>query len=188
MSELLKIGELYSPKRSSWPERADFNIRNGAPELRLFLNSPSSAEIQAVASGKKTFALFIEDPVIVLCYQFVVPGKPPAIPWSDAPFSMHLVAETLPDEAVPIEMPDLLQERVLLTTLLIDARTGILKVINASTFSTDFTASLALAVKHQMALPWDAEQFDRALQSIYRRYPDARALATAANIRGEGGE
>lgn len=188
MSHILQVGKLYHPDRVRWPERADFNVRSGAPELRLFVAAPTANETQAVSRGVASFALFVEQPVILFCYQFAVTGQAPAFPWSDAPFSIHLLSAAFPDEGTPPELPQPFEERSLLQVLLVEAGSGILKVIRALTLPPDFSAELAVAVREQSELTWNEAQFDSALKSIYSRYPSSQSLIGAARIRGKGGK
>lgn len=152
------VGELYHPGRTNWPECAQYSYRSGADELLLFLRDPNPAEVKSVRKGDADFALVVRPPLLVLCYRFR-----PAIPWSDAPYSWHLVA---PEQqtAPPFEVD---QPHALLSVMLIDAATGIIRAIRALTFSPDFTAALQVAIAEQAAQPWDQRQYDDALAALY---------------------
>jgi hypothetical protein len=174
----LSVGQPYNPARRSWPECAQYNYRNGSHELLLFLASPSEREVKSVRGGESEFAILVAQPVIVLCYRFAS-----GLPWSDAPFSWHLVPEAereLPPEPGP-------EQRATLQVLLVDAATGIVRAIRLVTLSPDATMILHRAIAEQAAEPWDPGSYDRALEELYRRYPSSEAMARAAVVRVVGG-
>jgi hypothetical protein len=187
-AHVMKVGSLYSPDRTYWEERNEFNISNGMPELRFFFKSPGKAEIEAIQRGEASFALFVEQPVILLCSQFGVPGKPPALPWSDASFSIHLVRAQFPEEAIVPEIPTNDSQRYLLQVVLVDAETGIIKAMRALTFSAPFTRELIEAVREQDAMRWDKVYYEGLLRSIYKRYGTPKDLVADARTRCKGGK
>lgn len=81
-----RVGEPYIPGRTRWPEGVDFNYRSGALELRLFFSRLGDRDVRDIRQRECEFALYVEQPLIVLLYRF---GQ--AVPWSDAPFTIGLV-------------------------------------------------------------------------------------------------
>lgn len=174
-----RVGALYLPGRTSWPEGTDYSYRSGGHELRLFWRSPSASEVRNVKSGPASFALSIHGPVIFLLYRFG------GMPWSDQPFTIHLVPED--QRAVP-PPTGISEGRALLTTILVDASTGIVRVLRALSWSPAFTAAMHLAIREQDAAGWPGQAaYDRALADTYRHYPTADALLATARSRTEGG-
>lgn len=174
---IYKVGEPYSSTKTHWPEGIDYNYRAGQHELRLFRRTPSPQEITDVKSGESRFALAVERDIIFFCYKF---GQGP---WGDCGFSIHLVPEA---ERILPELPAE-NERVLLTTLLIDAETGLLKAIRVVSLSPKFTRKLHQAILDQAARPFP-DDYDRQAEATYRRYTSARLASDRAIVRCIGGE
>ena len=179
MTTILSLGQQYIPGRSQYPEAVQYNWRGGQHELLMWLASPSRAEISDIRQGQAEFALVVEPPLIVLLYRF---GR--AIPWSDAPYSWHLVPEaeqTLPDTT------DAIEPHALLQVILVDASTGLVQGLRAVSFSPAFTAALHSAIAEQAGQPWDAGAYNAALASLYGRYPSSTELLGQARSRTRGG-
>jgi len=88
--QLYKIGELYNPNRTHWPETIQYNFRGGEHELVFFLQSPSRDEILAIKKGSSKIAFLFEQNILFCIYEFSL--KRPIID-GDAPYSIHLVPE-----------------------------------------------------------------------------------------------
>ncbi len=174
---IYKVGEPYSPTKTHWPEGVDYNYRAGQHELRLFLRTPNRQEITDVESGEARFALAVERDIIFFCYRF---GQGD---WGDCGFSIHLVPE---DERILPELPKA-GERALLTTLLIDAETGLLKAIRVTSLSPKFTQRLHRAILGQAARPFP-DDYDQQAEAVYHRYTSAQLAMNRAVVRCWGGE
>lgn len=173
----ISVGRPYIEGRSSWPEASEYNYAANGHELRLFWPSPSDAETAAVRGGRMDLAILVRQPVILLLYR--ITG---ACGWSDAPYSWHLVPEShrdLPDEPKP-------DERALLQIVLIDASTGIVRAIRATTLTPHATNALHRAIRAQSAAPWDAGDYDAALQQLQQRSCDDLAAAAQVTMRAGG--
>jgi hypothetical protein len=179
-----EVGKPYSATRTHWPEGGEYHYRQDAHKLRLFYRRPSPAEVTAVRSGEASFALFIAPPVLVFCYKFGSPGR--GIPWSNAPYSAHLVraVETLDPPPVETLGPE---SRALLFVHLIDAETGILLAKRQVRFSPQFTRALHGAIADQLAVPWDPAAYDAARLTLYARYSTSEAFAASAHASCLGG-
>jgi hypothetical protein len=57
---VLTVGKPYDPSRPVWPQGADYNFRDGAHELRIFLPQAGKTEVAAVEDGKIEFGLIID--------------------------------------------------------------------------------------------------------------------------------
>ncbi len=172
---LYEVGQLYNPKRTSWPECAQFNYRGGEYELVLFYNQPAADEVRDIRSALSQFALVVIDRMIFLLYKFGL-GQ-----WSDAPYSWWMVP---PDQrTIPNHEPGS-EERILLQIILVDAATGIIKVLRAVSFSPAFSQALNQAVRDQATSEFDA---DAAIRQAYQCYPDSRDMLKAAIATTNGG-
>jgi hypothetical protein len=182
-----RVGDRYHPDRTFWPERGEYNFRQGEHELRLFYASPSKAEIAAVRAGEAHFALLAAPPVIIFCYRFAAaPGFEAGIPWSDAPYTWHMVPED--QRTLPLDLPHP-TSRALLNIVLVDAGTGIIRALRAVTFSPEFSRALHRAIHDQAASSWRGQRhYEEAVEALYRRYPTSEAFVAAAQDRCTGGE
>jgi hypothetical protein len=180
------VGDPYNPLRQRWPEGAQYHYRGGSHELLLFFRSPTPRAVRAVESGPCEFGLVAEGPLIAVLYQFrvaVSPGAAPAIPWSEAPFTIHRVPV---DERMLPALPDDPEQRAVLTAILIDADTGIIRAIRAVTFSPAFTAELEEAIREQARLPYDSATYEQLQAGLERRFPTTEALLALARVRCAG--
>lgn len=179
MATTLSVGQPYAPGVSRYPECTQYNFRAGAHELILFYGSPSKGEVYAARKGTAEFALALPSPqVIILAHRF---GDD--LPWSDSPYSWHLVPERERD----LPSADLEQSmRAQLRVVLVDAATGIVRALRLLTLSPAFTRALHAAIREQAALPFDG--YDRALREAYARHPSTDSLVARAAIRCTGGE
>lgn len=190
MSDLheLRVGQLYIPGRTSYPEAVQYNYRSGGHELLMWLANPRESEVEAVRAGPCQFALLTWRDVIFFLYRFEhLRG---GIPWSDAPFSIHLVPpdqRTLPAPLSEIAHdPD--EARALLQIILVDAGTGIVRALRAVTLSPAFTAALHAAIRAQAERPWPGDAaYDAQIQAAYAAYPSTRQMVKAAQSRTKGG-
>jgi hypothetical protein len=180
MGHLIERGRLYNPNRKSWPEGVYYQCRSGEHELLLFLSEISAAERQAVRTGKAEFGLLVQPPTIMFLYRF---GD--ALPWSDSPFSIHLVAD--PAERIVPPVPAKGQ-RTILTAVLVEAPTGIVEGIRALSLSAEFGRLASEAIADQLAAPFDQAGYDTALQRLYDRYPQTAAMVPNAAILEVGGK
>ncbi len=91
------------------------------------------------------------------------------------------------ERCLPPEEPTA-QTGALLTTLLIDAATGILRVIRAVTLSPSFTATLHAAIGAQAAVPWNGTRYDAMRAAVYARCPTSAAMVAETLVRTRGGD
>lgn len=175
---VLSVGALYHPSHTRWPECAQYNYRAGEHRLELFFASPEVREIREIRRGQAEIAVLVGPRAIWLLWRF---GEGP---WSDAPYSIHLVPEedrTLPPLASETETRSVLQ------VVLVDAATGVLRAIRAVSLSPQVSATLDAAIRAQAAQPWDEAAYDREIASTYARAPSSESLVRLAQARCVGG-
>lgn len=177
------VGESYLPNGGPIQERVEYNFRSGGHELLMSLANLSQKEVQAITQGSAEFALFVQGDMMLFLYRF---GD--AVPWSDAPYSWHLVPSeqrTLPSEISAAE-------GVLLSIVLVEATTGIVKGIRVVSFSPEFSSSLHQAMPPRAACPLGIAlqalrpfppDYDEQLTAIYQRYQKSELLSTKAIAR-----
>lgn len=187
---LLSVGRPYNPARRSWPECSQYSYRGGQHELVLFFSAPTRHEVEAVRTAECEFGLFVEPPVLLVCYRFGSAGKG-FVPWSDATFDWHKLAASRPAEATPPPWeggsPEL---RAILSVVLVSAEDGIVRALRQVSFSPEFTRALHKAIWEQAHAPAESRpggRFEAVHQAIYARHPTAEALAAACPVRTIGG-
>jgi hypothetical protein len=175
------VGKLLVPGKTSWPEVSEFNyFDGGTAELMLRLTHPSAATIQSIRHGPATFALAPIGDVLFFLYAFS-----PALPWSAAPFSWHLVH---PDrrQSPPTQIDE--PEGQLLQIVLVDAASGIVEALRVITLTPDFTRALYDAIRRQVTRQFPGRTgYDAQLAEAYREYPTTADLLNEATASMESG-
>ncbi len=172
-----QVGTLYSPTRTSWPEAGEYNYRARTHELRLFFAHLTPADVRAVSHGPADFGLLVHRDVLFLLYHF---GK--AVPWSDAPYSLHKVAQVYPDEALP-PPADLHGQSAALNILLVEATTGIIQALRLIGLPGPFSQALHDAIRAGWDAPFTEASYNAQIDEAYRLYPNSEAMAAAAQFR-----
>lgn len=179
-----RVGRLYSPTRSRWPEVMQYNYRGGGHELVLFLGRPTAGEIGAVREGAAEFALWEHEDLLVLLYRFV--GRATTLGWGDAPYTIHLVPAG--ERALPPVGDDLGPEsRALLQVLVVDAGNGIIRAMRQVTLDPPFTRTLHEVIVAQAARPWSEATYDAQVSLYQARYRNPDDLVRVAQARTRGG-
>lgn len=179
---LYSVGQLYNPSKTRWPECTQYNFRSGSHELLLFYARPTDREVESIRTGRVDLALAVEasGDLVILVHRFA------SGPWSDSPFSWHLVPEA--ERSLPAD-PESDEERALLSITLVDAATGIIRVLRAVTLSPEFTRSLHDAIRDQAARPWrGASQYNADLRTLYANASCERLAEVRAIARCRGGD
>lgn len=181
----IRVGELYVAGRTSWPEAIEWNWAKDLNELRLFFTNPSSQEIQAVKRGKVEFGLVVRQDIIFLAFRFLpAPGNQQGIPWSDAPYTYHMLPQDR--KGLPEADPGP-EERSLLQIVLVDAGTGVSLAIRGVTLSPEFTQKMFAAIRAQAEQPFNQQVYDQHLRGVYTTY-QSKQLYSLARARCTGGQ
>jgi hypothetical protein len=164
--KVLKVGEPFEPGKTHYPECAKFDFTPSGPALFIFLVSPAPEEVEAIRSGPFRVGFFesaiIEDgrhkgTIIFLLFKF---GD---LPWLDAPFSIHLA-----QCKTPAEIEEGLGYG--LNIFLIDANTGILRVMRLVGLGTEWSRRFRQAMLEQDGAGFDPEAYDAEIRRMYRMY------------------
>jgi hypothetical protein len=179
MTTTLAVGKPYMPGHRTFPEGSDYNYRSGAHELRLFLAHPTPKGVAAVESGPVEFGLMVESEGLFLVVRF---GRALSF---DCSYQWHRVdpAERVPPPSHEETSPEL---RVLLTIILVDAQSGLVRALRAVTFAPEFTRAIHCAIADQITRPFDDAAHSRWADSMLRYSTDQ--LWARTTIRCRGGE
>jgi hypothetical protein len=173
-----EVGKPYNPKVRTWPPGSQYNFRSGSHELLLFFEKPTEREIESIRKGAAEFALVVEPPLIVLLFRF---GQ--AIPWSDAPYTFHVLPEAekqLPtgwEEGSP-------NTRALIDIYLISCETGIIRAMRQVTVSPEFTRSLHKSIWEQANAPYDAKTYNLTLANMFKLNTEQLLARTKYHSKG----
>lgn len=123
-------------------------------------------------------ATFESDDPIFFLYRFG--GQP----WSDAPYSWHLVPAA--ERVLP---PDPLgpDDRPLLTVILVDAASGLVRALRALSLPPPVAAPLHAAIRAQATAPFDPTTYDLRLTALYAQYPTTPRLLGQSVARAQLG-
>ncbi len=176
---LYKVGALYIPGRTSWPEAGEYNFRSDTHELRLFVEGLTAEEVETYRHGRLELGLYVSSGVIFILYRF---GNDP---WSDAPYSWWLVPEG--ERSLPEGIPTPESWRLLSITV-VEATTGIIEVLREVSMSPQFTVALQTAIQMQASKAFDRAVHDKAIALAYRMYPHSNQMAQHALIKCIAGE
>ena len=80
------------------------------------------------------------------------------------------------------------ETRELMHITLVDADTGVIRVLRVASLSPEFSAKLNDAIRAQAARPFDQRDHDAAIADAYARYPHNNDMVGAADIRCTGGD
>lgn len=167
----LVVGQPFVPERRSWPaDTFEYRYFSGHHLLQICVASPSERDIEAFSKGRMSVALYYEQNVIF--FLFRIEGF---MDWSDQAISIRLVAEA--DQDLP-PLPD--GARIPLTLVLVEADTGNVAAMRMVTFSPRLSRLMHLWLRAQKDLPFRREDHMAAVQDVYRRFPDSKALVKAA--------
>lgn len=178
----LKVGELYHPGKTEWPEAVEYNYFSGTHELRFILKDPSRYVTEVIRKMPVQLGLFLQGDIILLVYKFI-DYKKQLVPVNGySPFSIHLVPETqrtlppIPADGEHVEE---------LNIHLVDADTGILRSARKVPLSSEFSAGLCNAITGQSRIPITDDYNDR-LHEIDKKFPDNEALMEQCQVKCTG--
>jgi hypothetical protein len=174
----LEVGKLYVQGRTQWPETPEFNWLDSGPELRVFFAKPTPVEVAQFRTGSAGFGLVLSEGIVFMLAKFGT------LAWMDAPFHHSMIPTG--------RRPDLNQEfgpetRALLQSYLVDAATGILRVIRAVSLSPEFTRQLHTLIVEQAKHPMTRGEYEAAVDTAYRNHPITKLMLAKSLITSKGG-
>jgi hypothetical protein len=166
---LLAVGKPYHPDLRVWSEGADYNFRDGAHELRVFLPRASKAEITSVEEGPIEFGLWWDWPDLFVLSQFHDKRSRRLVMSFDCPYTWHRLA---PEDRVK---PPAWEEvnpalRAVVNVVLIEATSGIVLALRICTYSPEFTRALHRTIADQAAMPYDKITHESRIEDITREF------------------
>jgi len=158
---MFAIGESYIKTRKAWTPGTEYNFKDGGHELRLFVENPTRKEIDDYQNGEIELRLCTKCGLLMLVFKF---GNQP---WCDASYNWNLVpaeSQILPED------PDAPDIGATLAIFLVDAHTGILKVMRVIGMGNEFTKTLHSVIRKQMLQPFDRDKHFEQVELVYKMY------------------
>lgn len=152
-----EVGKLYREGITKYQEGPRFDFTQSGAILEIYYNRPTEQEIQNIRCGKFELGFVEKDGIIFMIFKFGS-GQ-----YMDTPYTIYL--------SQPFEFMEL--ESGLgfsLSIHLVDASTGILKVIRFVGLSTDFSKRFQKAVERQKSFKFNKEEYYKMIDKIYRNY------------------
>lgn len=155
----LEVGQLFEPSVTHYNEGVKFDFTQGGPILLIFFEHPTAKEVESIRSGKFTMKFYDTDNIIFMFFKFG------SLNWMDAPYTVHL--------SQPFGFSkELKQENIGfgLQIYLVDAATGILKVIRLIGLGHEFSSLLRDAILKQKETPFNRGVYMFKLNELCKRY------------------
>lgn len=165
----------------AWSDTVRQTYPEAGHELVLAHRGVSDRQARAVGFGPASFALVVEPPLLILCYQF---GD--AVPWSVAPYRWHLLSP-MERYVTPFESVDS-SARALVRISLVDESTGRLRARRDVPLSITITRAWNAFVRRHASRSCSEARYNAALTQFFRRFPTTEALlsyAIATSLDGE---
>lgn len=153
----LEVGQLFEPGRTHYDEGVKFEFTQGGPILLIFFDRPTEKEVESIRSGKFIMKFYDTDNIIFMLFKFR------SLNWIDAPYNIHL------SPSFTFE-PMSETQGFGLQIYLVDAATGILKVIRYIGLGHEFSIRLRDAILSQKSRPFDEGIYNFKINDIYKRY------------------
>jgi hypothetical protein len=170
MYHLTKVGELFIPGRTQYPEGVRFEYAESGPYLIFTFRNPSPEEIEAVRKGKVELALHETSPVLWILHR--IEGLEQ---WSDCPFSIRIYDGMGRKFDWSEEIED--GKGIGLNVILVEASTGVLLVQRLVGLSTKFSRELRSAILRQIEQPFSKADYAATVDRIYTNYSTKKLLS-----------
>lgn len=157
MLQKLEVGKPYQEGKISYREGLKFDFRQDGAGLYITFDTPTTKEIDSIRNGDIEISVYPKDELLFLLFKFG------SLPWMDAPYSAHL--------SEPFTFEELTEGKgYSLFIVLIDAKTGIVKVIRQIGLSTKFSTQFQKLVEKQKEMPFDKQEYDRKINEVFANY------------------
>lgn len=167
--------------RPGLPDASLYSYEVGGHQLLVLADRPNATERAAFRAGALgDVAVLVDGPAVVLCWRLGGGASGWVWPWSDAPYTWHLVPadrRTLPpadDEHSPAT-------RALLQVVLVDTSDATVRGLRTATLSPEVTAALHRGILGQASAPWDPRVYDAHVARLARE--ESATLAARAQVR-----
>ena len=178
----IEVGKPLIEGRTRWPSGVVYDYVGGFHTLRVFIERPTPREVSGLSAGSGPIHLGL----VVLNETLLLGMQAPRARFDgDAPFSIHLVpvgSRVTPPVCQPGET------RAFIQVILVDAATGIVRVLRTSTMSNAFTIALHDAIRKQEREPFTPQHHDENIRRLYASHPTVASVMQAAVVKTSLGD
>ena len=175
----LAIGQPFVDSVSSWPDgRFEFRLFGGHQLLQLCLGNLKERDIEAFQRGHVHLGLCQLQQTL-----FVLFRVEDLMEWSDQAVHIQLVDDA-EDRELPPHIPGAHQ---VLTMVLVEAETGLIRGMRVVTWSKHASAVLHRILDEQLTAKFDSKEHARRVTEIYRHYRNSKQLVRAALLTERAG-
>ena len=154
--QLLEVGKLFKEGATRYQEGCRVDVDDTGINLFLYYNNPTEEEVKDTKGGNFKFGFYKENNAIFMLF------KCGDQEWIDSPYSAHLSKNL-----TKLELADE-GKGLALHVYLIDAGTGILKVMRLIGLKTKISQDLIEAIKCQQLM--DFKGYDSNIRNVYNKY------------------
>lgn len=165
-----EAGKLFKPGKTHYQEGIKFDFNQSGGALYIMYDRPTPKEIEEIRRGKLQLGILEKSDIIFLLFKFG------SLNWMDTPYSCHLSEPYVFDEVEE-------GTGYGMTVFLIDAATGILKVIRQIGWPSRMSRLFTSYVIEQQNKPFDRAIYDRVLNNIYNNYTTDSLVRMAQTFR-----
>ena len=171
----IEVGKPFIAGKTNFREASWLEYTETGPILLMSVANPTAKEIEAVRTGNAEFALYETNPVLWFLYKIRGFG-----PWSDCPFSIRLYD----DKNRKFDWSEGIGDGMGLglQIILIDAGSGIVKVLRLIGLPTKFSRMFRAMILRQLEQPFDTGNYNREIEKVYARF-SSDDLANRADIK-----
>jgi len=151
--KLFEVGKLFEEGKTRYNEGCIFDFDNTGGDLYIFFNSPTQKEIIDIKKGNCKIGIVEKNNIIFMLFKFG------ALEWIDCPYSKYLSKDFAMNS---------IEEGMgyAINMHLIEANTGILKVLRLVSMTTKFSKKFADLIINQQKI----DNYDFALSNVYANY------------------
>lgn len=169
------VGQPLGGSKHRWPLGVYWNWTKGSHHCILFEEQNLPEEIQAVKQGQIEIALAVQPHSLWLIFRPIcLKSEFDPMDWHVVPYNWHILTESMQEWGIPPDPATLTDARDVLTLLLADSETGIVRAIRQIELSPVMTRTLYQAIREQSARPHEEEckAFGHEADDLFDRFAE----------------
>lgn len=152
-----EVGKPLQAGITKYEECVKFGFNQQGADMVIFFHSPTAIEVESIRTGKIELGFCEKDGIIFFLSKFA------ELNWMDAPYTVHL--------SQPFEFMEISENiGFAFTIILVDASTGLVKVIRHIGMSHRLSVELKAASLRQKQMPFKKKLYDQKVKQIYKNY------------------
>lgn len=172
---VIAVGQLFAKGKTFWePGRFEYRYWHGNHLLQLNLANLTEKEIENFCTGRIHVGLFLNQDTPF--FLFKIEGL---MDWSDQSFALGLIKPA--DRHVDPLKPN---HHILLSLVLVEANTGIVKGIRCATYGKQMSQIMNRTLMRQLETvdSFSPLEHERIIKETYIRFPTSAKMARAAVV------